>query len=417
MTLLYIDPGTGSALFSIVIGLLTTLYFVGRALIIKFKFKLTGKKANTALSENTFAIFCEGPQYLSVFLPVLKAFEEKKVEVSYLTSVKDDPAFTEKYEFVKPEYIGEGNTAIARLNFLQAEVCLMTTPGLNVYQLKRSKGVKHYSHVLHMASDATMYRLFGLDYFDSVLLSGDYQKKDIRLLEEMRSLPQKDLVTVGCPYLDVLQEKYNATKESALNDKKGFTVLISPSWGQNALLTRYGKKLIDPLVNTGFQIIIRPHPQSKKSESEMLEALHIEYEDVENISWDYEKDNTLSIAKSNIMISDFSGIIFDYTFLHDKPFLYVHENFDLRPYDADDLAELEAPVQPWQFDVLPSIGKNLEEKDFENIKDIIQALSDCKDLADNRLKAKKTAWMHQGQAGKNIAEYMIKTAQENKEVN
>ncbi len=69
---------------------------------------------------------------------------------------------------------------------LTADVCLMTTPGINVYQLKRSKGVKHYAHVLHAASDATMYRLFGIDYFDSILLSGDYQKKDIRLLEEIR---------------------------------------------------------------------------------------------------------------------------------------------------------------------------------------------------------------------------------------
>ncbi len=409
---LYIDPGTGSALFSIVIGLLTTLYFVGRALIIKFKFKLTGKKSDNVLSENTYTVFCEGPQYLSVFLPVLRAFEEKKVAISYLTSVKDDPAFSENYEYVRPEYIGEGNTAIARLNFLQAEVCLMTTPGLNVYQLKRSKGVKHYSHVLHMASDATMYRLFGLDYFDSVLVSGDYQKKDIRLLEDMRSLPQKELVTVGCPYLDVLQERYNAIKETANAEKKGFTVLVSPSWGQNALLTKYGERLLDPLVNAGFSIIIRPHPQSKKSEAAMLETLQNKYAHLPAVTWDYEKDNTTSIAKSDIMISDFSGIIFDYTFLHDKPFLYVHENFDLRPYDADDLAELSPQVQPWQFEVLPSIGKKLEERDFSNIKEIIQSLSDSKELAENRKKAKATAWMHQGKAGENIVEYMIKKVAE-----
>ena len=45
MICLYIDPGTGSMLFSIVITLVTMLYFVGKAAIIKLKFVLSGGKA------------------------------------------------------------------------------------------------------------------------------------------------------------------------------------------------------------------------------------------------------------------------------------------------------------------------------------------------------------------------------------
>lgn len=412
MNLLYIDPGTGSALFSIVLGLLTTVYFVGRALIIKFKFKLTGKKADISLDEQKYVVFCEGPQYLTVFLPVIEAFEKRKLELLYLTSVKEDPAFTANYNYIKSEYIGEGNTAIARLNFLKATFCLMTTPGLNVYQLKRSKGVKHYSHVLHASSDATMYRMFGLDYFDSVLLSGDYQSKDIRLLEEMRSLPNKELITIGCPYLDVLKQRYEVVKRDISSENKPFTVLISPSWGENALLTRFGTQLLDPLVKTGFKIIIRPHPQSKTSEKLMLDTLTEKYKDCENVVWDFEKDNIYSIAKSDIMISDFSGIIFDYTFLHDKPFLYVHQDFDLRPYDADDLADNEPSIQPWQFEVLPTIGKKLDESDFENLETILKSMSDSVELSNARKKAKETAWMNEGQAGEKIADYMISKVEE-----
>ena len=43
---LYIDPGTGSMLFSILVGLLATAYFLGRALLIKLKFILLVKKTN-----------------------------------------------------------------------------------------------------------------------------------------------------------------------------------------------------------------------------------------------------------------------------------------------------------------------------------------------------------------------------------
>ena len=38
MFLLYIDPGTGSMLFSIIIGVVSTLVFFGRKLIMKLKF-------------------------------------------------------------------------------------------------------------------------------------------------------------------------------------------------------------------------------------------------------------------------------------------------------------------------------------------------------------------------------------------
>ncbi len=205
--ILYIDPGTGSAMFSILIGAAATIYFLGRALIIKLKvFFSGGKTVNAASAEYPYVIYNEGKQYWNVFKPVVEEFENGKINLLYLTSAQDDPVFDISWSFVKPEFIGEGNRAFARLNMLRAGICLMTTPGLDVYQLKRSKMVKHYAHILHEPGDA-MYRLFGLDYFDSVLLTGDYQVEDIRTLERKRNIPEKTLLTVGCSYLDVYAEK------------------------------------------------------------------------------------------------------------------------------------------------------------------------------------------------------------------
>ena len=111
----------------------------------------------------------------------------------YWTASPDDPALEEKYEYIKAEFIGEGNKAFARLNLAKANVLLSTTPGLDVYQWKRSKNVDWYVHVLHAPNDAVIYRMFGLDYYDAVLLSGAYQIDQIRELEEKRNLPSKDL--------------------------------------------------------------------------------------------------------------------------------------------------------------------------------------------------------------------------------
>lgn len=400
---LYIDPGTGSMLFSILIGAAATVFFLFRALLLKIKFILSGKKDGSAQVDSSYkpyVIYNEGNQYWNTFKPVVEEFEARKIPLEYLTSSKTDPVFDQKYNYVKAEFIGEGNSAFAKLNMLSAGVVLMTTPGLQVYQLKRSKNVKHYSHVLHMPNDATTYRLFGLDFFDSVLLTGDYQATDLRYLEEKRGINKKELVTVGCPYLDMYKQNI---AEIPAEENHPFTVLVSPSWGDVGLLKKYGEKLLDPLSKTGWRIIVRPHPQSKKSEAEMLERLTARYKDNPNIVWDYERQNIFSLKKSDIMISDFSGIIFDYTFLCDKPVMYVNAGMDLRPYDAYDLDGKEL----WQYSVLRKFGTELKEEQFANIKEVIQSVSDSKELEEARHAAKAEAWMHEGEAGKNIADFMI----------
>ena len=403
--LLYIDPGTGSALFSILIGAAATIYFLSRAIIIKLKVVLSGGKVSVnSKIVNSYVIYNEGKQYSNVFRPILAEFEKRNINLLYLTSSEDDPLLGKSYTFIKTEYIGEGNKAFSRLNMLNADIVLMTTPGLDVYQLKRSKGVKHYAHVLHAVSDATMYRLFGIDYYDSILLTGDYQAKDIRILEQKRGINAKQLVTVGCTYLDVYSERI---KELPAEEVHNFTVLVSPSWGASAILSRFGEKLLDPLMETGYKIIIRPHPQSKKSEFSILEKLTEKYRNNKMIEWDYERENIFSLSKADIMISDYSGIVYDYAFLFSKPVLYIKQGFDMRPYDADDLDDAADTL--WQFRTLKKIGIELKEEDFSKIDEIIKNASDSEELRQAKKKASEEAWQYPGEASKRIADFLVNT--------
>ncbi|MDR2842972.1 MAG: CDP-glycerol glycerophosphotransferase family protein [Spirochaetaceae bacterium] len=416
---LYIDPGTGSMLFSILIGVAATGYFLFRAFIIKIKVFFSGGRASVNSNALPYVIYCEDKRYVNVFKPVLDEFEKRQIHIEYLSSDPDDPILqccakkgdtdntdakengAPEYQFVNSRFIGQDNKAFAHLNLLNAHVVLMTTPGLDVYQLKRSKLVKHYSHVLHAASDATMYKMFGIDYFDSILLTGDYQKDGIRALEKIRGLPEKELVTVGCSYLDVYEQKMQAFPKE---DNHIFTVLVSPSWGASSLLCKFGEKLLDPLVKTGWRIIVRPHPQSKKSEPAVLEKLATKYKD--NLQWDYERESLASFTKSDIMLSDFSGIIYDYIFLCNKPVMYVNQNIDMRPYDADDLGD-DAISTLWQFSVLKTVGIELKEESFENIDQVITDAVSSGTLKTARNKAKEDAWQYSGEAGKRIADFMI----------
>ena len=91
----------------------------------------------------------------------------------YYTESRDDPAFAQEGDFLHCEFIGEGNRAYAKLNLLNARIVFSTTPGLDVFQWKRSRDVDYYVHIQHSPSDVTRYRMFGIDHFDAILLSGE----------------------------------------------------------------------------------------------------------------------------------------------------------------------------------------------------------------------------------------------------
>ncbi len=407
---LYIDPGTGSMLFSILIGLAAAATFGAKALFLRIKFMLSGGKNAKEMAEAQkkipYVIYSDHKRYWNVFKPVCDEFERRQIPLVFYTSSPDDPALEAGYTHVKTEFIGEGNMAFAKLNFLNAGILLATTPGLDVYQWKRSKNVNWYVHIPHLVDDLTTYRMFGLDYFDAILLNGAHQEERIRYFENARNIKKKELPVTGSTYMDTMLEKSRKYDSTGNNGKN---ILLAPSWGKTAILSRFGSKIIKALADTGYNIIIRPHPQSITSEKEMLASLTEEFKGCSNVSWNYDNDNFAVLAKSSIMITDFSGIIFDYSFIFNKPLIYADTTFDSLPYDADWLAEGD---QPWCFKILPEIGIKLEEKDFGKMKEIIDDALGNETMTEIRNKVKAESWLHQGEAAKLTVDYMVNKLKE-----
>jgi len=61
----------------------------------------------------------------------------------------------------------------------------------------------------------------------------------------------------------------------------------------------------------------------------------------------------------------------------------------------------------WQFKTLKETGIELQEEHFDSIAEVIQKMTASGALGAKRLEAKKTAWAHQGEAGKRVADFMI----------
>ena len=64
------------------------------------------------------------------------------------------------------------------------------------------------------------------------------------------------------------------------------------------------------------------------------------------------------------MISDFSGVIFDYAFIFRRPVIYADTSFDPSPYDACWLKD--EPI--WSFEILPKVDNY--PKTYDELTDV-----------------------------------------------
>ena len=74
--LMYIDPGTGSMLFTILIGVLGAAFYSLRMLWIKLRFKLGSGKVEADLKGFPFVIFADDKRYWSIFEPICRELDK-----------------------------------------------------------------------------------------------------------------------------------------------------------------------------------------------------------------------------------------------------------------------------------------------------------------------------------------------------
>ena len=532
----YLDPGSGSLLLSSVVAVFASVIFFLKNLF----YKLTSPSAflsggfssrggeNYTLKDH-LVFYSEGKQYYHTFKPILDALDSLKHPYTYLTSGQDDPALLRESarSFGTFTYIGEGNKAYIKLNTLKADICVLTTPGLDVLQIKRSRGVRHYCHIVHSLTPMT-YRAFGLDYFDSVLVANEIQRDFVREVEAAHDVKRKYIGVVGSTYLDELsqlrhsvlsdksgnlhsdfrsltpsklpqssldnplfssqslecqegkpsaeskenlktqvdsessltesidsqkpelahKEQHEITQDSAtahsnskiFDEKCGLqgkhegsylsgndqtrtqkstksaqkanlpkTILISPSWGPETLLTKYGLKLLEPLAQAGFSLIVRPHPQSLIGEAESKNIAHLQesLQKYKNVVWDIGTPNVYAFAKADMMISDFSSVIFDFVCLEAKPVLTLDFAFDPAGYDLSDI-DME---HFYTFETLKRIGGKLREQDFSHIATIITQILESNKSQEAK-KCKEELWRYPHHAGLKAAQEILKIERE-----
>ena len=245
--------------------------------------------------------------------------------------------------------------------------------------------------------------MFGLDHYDAVLVTGSNQTKSGHEIEAFRpSSTRKEYVTVGSPTMDNLLSQIKNAPKRAENPKK--VVLVAPSWGKSGILSKYGSEFLSALLKTNYEVIVRPHPQTVTSEQGVLTPLMKEFPKIE---WNFDNDNFAVLNRADILISDFSGTMFDFALGFGKPIIYTDVELDTAPYD---MAWHNGEI--WEFEVLPKIGTKLETKDFGKIGEIIQASLENANFRKSLEEVRSECWENIGESAKAEFEYLMKKHKE-----
>ena len=298
--------------------------------------------------DRSIVFYLENEYYFIYFQPIVEKLTQKyDMKICYITSSKTDPMLTCKDKNILPFYIGDG---IARSNFfinLKATVIVMTMPDLETFHIKRSKVYPvHYVYIFHsLTSTHYIYGKNAFDNFDTIFCTGNYQIIEIQERERKFNLGKKKLVKHGYGRLDTLIDEAQSTdiRKRASNNK---VILIAPSWGANGLIETRGQEIVHILLDSGFDVILRPHPMTIKKSNKVIQKIEKEFKD--NLKFKLETDirNTESWFLCDCMISDLSGAAIEYSFTFEKPILYIVTPEKIVQKKQIDLVSLEEKIRP-----------------------------------------------------------------------
>ncbi|MGL4393635.1 MAG: CDP-glycerol glycerophosphotransferase family protein [Brevinema sp.] len=317
------------------------------------------------INGSSLVVFSEGGMYRFTNTPLVRALAEK-TSVSYITLDPKDPLLAESIPNVKILLVKPNFHTWFQLSRLKADLFITTTPGLNSLALKRSPHVKHYSYYMHSPADLHWYQRYSFDSFDSICLSTTFQGSTLDAIEKTRiygfSYLKEQRHVIGLPYYDHYVAEFDRTEAQQGNKP---SVLIATNWGGNNYLNYMKYDLFDKFLSEGYEVIFRPHPQSFKADAKLINGICQKYQSHPDFTLDRDINFMPSLKRADVMVSSISGIVFDYAFLTEKPFIIVDFERDTSKYAAfegDFLTE-----KPWEDRVLYQEAGLVLSVDDENI--------------------------------------------------
>lgn len=328
--------------------------------------------------------------------------------VCYVTSDRNDPVLTRRDQLILPFYVGSGSARTVFFRTLNADVMVMTMPDLGTFHIKRSRYPVHYVYVHHsMVSTHMVYRPAAFDNFDSILCVGPHHKEEIRAREELYGLRRKILVEHGYGRLDAVIALASAHGEDSPGDgAPGNRVLVAPSWGDDALVESWGLPLVQMLVASGHRVTLRPHPMTIRRSPKVIAQLRRSFGSHPGFQFDTNMAAVESLRSADVMVSDWSGVAFEYAFGFERPVLYVDV-----PRKVNNPEYQKLPELPIEVSLRSEIGAVVSPRELSVVPARIQELLGDRRQLRQRVRQLRSRWIYNvGSSGAVGAAYVAEVA-------
>lgn len=299
--------------------------------------------------ERPLVIYSEGATYRPHLAPIVEEYAGTGRPVAYVTSGKDDYHASFDSENIFPFYIGKGVKRTWFFQTVDCDVFLTTMPDLDQMHLKRSIYPVHYVYTQHSLNSLHMvYREGAFDSYDTIFAAGSHHVGELRALEKSRGIKPKNVVEQGYVFLDGLKaaaQAHGLQTRSRLLAEKTSTVLIAPSWGPLGLIENHGEMLIRNLLSFGFEVIVRPHPRTIQLAGKLVQQLSGTFSSHPRFILDSSSNPLRSYLQSDILVTSWSGALFEYALAFGKPVIHIdvprktrnpnYQQIDLVPFEVE----------------------------------------------------------------------------------
>lgn len=323
----------------------------------------------TPKTKKAIVFYAEHEDYYPNFEGLIeKLINKHEQTLCYITSSPNDPILHTSEPRIKVFYLNKLLPFF--MAFANCKVFVMTLTDLNQFHLKRSINPVHYVYVFHsLVSTHMLYRYGAFDHYDSILCVGPHQIKEIRRHEELNKLPQKKLVEAGYYRLERIYEKYQKyfSEKSSPTSKR--TILIAPSWGAANVLEFCGEVLVGILLEAGYEVIVRPHPETIRRSPDLVTSFVSKFGSNPNFTMERSVITDDSLLRADVLICDCSGIALEYAFGTERPVLFLDIPLKIRnpgfrelgiePLELFLRSEIGVIMPPEELNAVPRVISNL----------------------------------------------------------
>lgn len=349
--------------------------------------------------------YSEGSGFYKYFRALIEALlRETNLTIHYVTSDPDDAVFQKNEPRIRPYYVDE-TRLISLMMKLEADMVVMTTPDLEKYHIKRSRVKDNVEYVFMdhgCSSDNLAYRTGALDAYDTLLVVSREQAVEARAIEKLRRVKKKRIIECGYGLIDDMIAAYNAM-DKVENEKK--TILIAPSWQYDNIMDSCLDDLVDALYGKGYRIVIRPHPQYVRRFPMRMREIIQRYQDRAGDDFIIETDfsSNVTVYTADLVITDWSGIAFEFSFTTDKPSLFINTQMKVVNEDWQKI-----PLVPFDITARSKVGRQVEKAEVKGLACVVEELLAHQEDYRERIAAlKQQHFYNLGHSGEVGAGYII----------